>query len=63
MLERPIDDSAAPILHSDGRLFGVVLVFRDFTERRQAERAVLASREALQRESRRKDEFLATPLP
>jgi PAS domain S-box-containing protein len=57
--EKPIDDSAAPILHSDGRIFGVVLVFRDFTERRQAERAVRASQEALENESRRKDEFLA----
>jgi len=57
--ERPIDDSAAPILHSDGRIFGVVLVFRDFTERRQAERIVRSSQEALQEESRRKDEFLA----
>jgi len=57
--ERPIDDSAAPILHSDGRVVGVVLVFRDFTERRKTERVVLASQEALQQESRRKDEFLA----
>ena len=57
--ERPIDDSAAPILHSDGTIFGVVLVFRDFTDRRQAERAVRASQEALRDESRRKDEFLA----
>lgn len=36
--ERPIDDSAAPILDSAGRLVGVVLVFRDVTERRQANR-------------------------
>jgi len=57
--EKPIDDSAAPILHTDGRIFGVVLVFRDFTERRQAERAMRASQEALHEESRRKDEFLA----
>ncbi len=57
--EKPIDDSAAPILHSDGRVLGVVLVFRDFTERRQAERAIRASQEALQEESLRKDKFLA----
>jgi PAS domain S-box-containing protein len=35
--ETPIDDSAAPIRHSDGRLTGVVLVFRDVTARRAAE--------------------------
>lgn len=33
---RPIDDSAAPIRAADGRLLGVVLVFRDVTEREQA---------------------------
>jgi len=35
--ERPIDDSGAPIRDEAGRLVGVVLVFRDITERRQAE--------------------------
>ncbi len=35
--ETPIDDSAAPIRHAGGPLFGVVLVFRDFTARRMAE--------------------------
>jgi PAS domain S-box-containing protein len=35
--EIPIDDSAAPIRLPDGRLFGVVLIFRDITEQRQAE--------------------------
>jgi PAS domain S-box-containing protein len=34
----PIDDSAAPIRDSKGHILGVVLVFRDVTERRQAER-------------------------
>jgi PAS domain S-box-containing protein len=33
----PIDDSAAPIHSSTGDLLGVVLVFRDVTERRRAE--------------------------
>ena len=37
--ERPIDDSAAPIRDAGGRLAGVVLVFRDVTERRRAEEA------------------------
>jgi PAS domain S-box-containing protein len=33
--ERPIADSAAPIRESDGRVSGVVLVFRDQTEERR----------------------------
>ncbi|MBI4501307.1 MAG: PAS domain S-box protein [Gemmatimonadetes bacterium] len=35
--EIPVDDSAAPILTADGRVAGVVMVFRDVTSRRQAE--------------------------
>ncbi len=35
--ERPIDDSAAPIRDREGRVVGAVLVFRDITERKQAE--------------------------
>jgi hypothetical protein len=50
--ERPIDDSGAPIADDRGQITGVVLVFRDVTERRRAEREL---REA----DRRKDEFLA----
>ena len=37
--ERPIDDSAAPIRDAEGGIRGVVLVFRDGTERRRVERA------------------------
>jgi PAS domain S-box-containing protein len=37
--ERAIDDSAAPIRGSEGAVSGVVLVFRDVTERRRLERA------------------------
>jgi len=51
--ERPIDDSAAPIRDEQGHVAGVVLVFRDITERHRAERAMAE-------ENRRKDEFLAT---
>jgi len=36
--EVPIDDSAAPIIDSAGHLLGVVLVFRDVTERRKTHR-------------------------
>ncbi|WP_020473640.1 hybrid sensor histidine kinase/response regulator [Zavarzinella formosa] len=35
--ERPLDDSAAPIRGSGGETVGAVLVFRDITERNQAE--------------------------
>jgi len=45
--ERPIDDSAAPICGEDGKLHGVVLVFRDVAERRKADDAVRASEERL----------------
>lgn len=37
--EIPIDDSAAPIRSDDGRITGVVLVFRDVTERRRVDQA------------------------
>lgn len=36
--ECPIDDSGAPIRDLDGNIIGAVLVFRDITERRRAER-------------------------
>ena len=35
--EIPIDDSGAPVRQKDGTTLGVVLVFRDVTERRRAE--------------------------
>ncbi|HEY1231808.1 MAG TPA: PAS domain S-box protein [Candidatus Binatia bacterium] len=37
-VEVPIDDSAAPINDATGHILGVVLVFRDITERRRAEK-------------------------
>ena len=64
--EWPINDSAAPIVGADGRIIGVVLVFRDVTESRHAEsqRAQLltgaqAARAEAERANRTKDEFLA----
>jgi PAS domain S-box-containing protein len=41
--ERPIADSAAPIIDKDATIRGVVLVFRDMTLERDAQRAVIAS--------------------
>jgi len=51
--ETPIDDSGAPIRGSDGRIDGVVLVFRDVTEkkREEARRALLADATAAISES------------
>ena len=51
-VERPIDDSGAPIRNAHGDVDGVVLVFRDVTDRRKHEKNLLE-------EARRKDEFLA----
>jgi PAS domain S-box-containing protein len=38
--ERPLDDSAAPIRGAGGEVIGTVLVFRDITEKKRAERAL-----------------------
>ncbi|HEV8200237.1 MAG TPA: PAS domain S-box protein [Candidatus Polarisedimenticolia bacterium] len=40
--ETPVDDSAAPIRTRSGEMIGCVLVFRDITQRRRAENALLA---------------------
>ncbi|HWE35285.1 MAG TPA: ATP-binding protein [Isosphaeraceae bacterium] len=50
--ERPVQDSAAPIRDVDDNVAGVVLVFRDDTQRRNYERELVEA-------GRRKDEFLA----
>jgi PAS domain S-box-containing protein len=45
----PIDHSAAPIRHSGGPIVGIVLVFRDFTEQREAQRVLARSKEDLEK--------------
>ncbi len=50
--ERPIDDTAAPIQGEAGRTEGVVLVFRDATEQRQAERLQANLQAELERQVR-----------
>ncbi len=71
--ERAIDDSAAPIKDEQGQIIGVVLIFRDVSERRRDEERLRQSAaqfrqladenarlvEALKESDRRKDEFLA----
>jgi two-component system, sensor histidine kinase and response regulator len=42
--EVPIDDCGSPIIEDDGKITGVVLVFRDMTQRRRAEEAELLRR-------------------
>jgi PAS domain S-box-containing protein len=58
--EIPIDDSGAPVRGTDGAIRGVVLVFRDFRQHKEAEQKLVAANEALQSASRAKDQFLAT---
>ena len=49
----PIDDSGAPVRLANGETVGIVVVFRDVTERKRTERLVRET-------DRQKDEFLAT---
>ena len=44
----PIDESAAEIIDKDGKITGVVLVFRDITERKKAEEALEQAQVKLQ---------------
>ncbi len=58
--EVAVDDSGAPIREPDGTIRGVVLVFRDFTAHREAERNLLESKRQIEEASVAKDRFLAT---
>jgi PAS domain S-box-containing protein len=57
--ERPIDDSAAPIRNDDDKTLGVVLVFRDVTERRRLENEIRQRMQELAEADQRKNQFLA----
>ncbi len=57
--EIPIDDSGAPIRESNGDIRGVVLVFRDFSEHKQAEQDLRVARDAAESANQAKDQFLA----
>ncbi len=57
--ELPIDDSGAPIRDERNRMRGVVLVFRDLTERHALERELMAHAARLEEADRRKNEFLS----
>jgi PAS domain S-box-containing protein len=45
----PIDESSAPLVDSNGNIEGVVIVFRDISERRKAEKELLNSRKFIER--------------
>ena len=57
--EIPIDDSGAPIRDVDGKIRGVVLVFRDFSEHRSNERDLREAKHAAETANKTKDQFLA----
>ena len=50
--EIPIDDSGAPIRDEDGHILGVVLTFRDITERKRAEETLRQANEGLEQRVR-----------
>ena len=57
--EVPIDDSGAPIKEEDGKIRGVILVFRDFSEHKETERILREATETAQTANAAKDQFLA----
>lgn len=58
--EISIDDSGAPIKDEHGNVYGVVLIFRDFSEHRRSEQILLRAMEEAEAANIAKDNFLAT---
>lgn len=58
-VELPIDDSAAPIRDSTGKLLGAILVFHEVSESRKLQRELILQADALKEADQRKDQFLA----
>jgi PAS domain S-box-containing protein len=58
--EVPIDDSGAPIKDKDGKTTGVVLVFRNITERKKAEEALKKAGEQTELDRKRLETILET---
>jgi len=58
--EISIDDSGAPIRELDGSLRGVVLIFRDFSSHKAAEKKLQRAADELLLANKAKDYFLAT---
>jgi PAS domain S-box-containing protein len=56
-VERPIDDSAAPIRNAQGKTIGVVLVFRDVTGRRESEEQLRRLNDDLRRTNQDLQQF------
>ncbi|MBS1714725.1 MAG: CHASE3 domain-containing protein [Armatimonadetes bacterium] len=58
--ELPIDDSGAPIKDADDVFHGVVLVFRDFSEHKRAQKELKAAKDHADIASLAKDRFIAS---
>jgi PAS domain S-box-containing protein len=58
--EVPVEDSAAPIKDDEGEIVGVVIVFRDVTERMQAQEALSLHATELQARNEELDAFAHT---
>ena len=55
----PIDDSGSPVRDADGRMHGVVLIFRDFSVQREAANKLVQAMRDLEAANKAKDRFVA----